>query len=319
VHGFMPNFIDVDLADRDAHGVMAVSDFNKLVVGLIMVRQSWPRLAERVDRFLDAIEWSRLYNRETGMLRWGYDLDKRAGVGEARLWLAADTRSAGFMMVATEAAPPEIWARMERLPKETAVGRILRGYGMGGLFLHAMDGIFLPELDTEVGESVGNFAWHQMQFARRHGYPLWGWSNCYIPGGGYTEGGFLPERVVTPHAAALAIEYYPRHVTAVLREMDRRGGRVPPTGYEGKRWGLRDSYDMKAERWDDRCLSLDQGMLFLSLANYLHDGVVRKIYTGDPLVRRGLELLRPHIRHDPSLVKRWARRDATYSAKAAAG
>jgi len=319
VHGFMPNFIDVDLADRDAHGVMAVSDFNKLVVGLIMVRRSWPQLTGRVDRFLDAIQWSRLYDRETGLLLWGYDLDKRTGVGETRLWLSADTRSAAFMMVATEAAPPEIWARMERHPKETSVGRILRGYGMGGLFLHAMDGIFLPELDTEVGESVGNLAWQQVQFARRHGYPLWGWSNCYIPGGGYTQGGFLPERVVTPHAAALVIEYYPRHVTAALREMEQRGGRVPPAGYEGKRWGLRDSYDMKAERWDDRYLSLDQGMLFLSLANYLHDGVVRRIYTADPLVQRGLELLKPHIRHDPSLVTRWAKRDATHTAKPPVG
>ena len=122
------------------------------------------------------------------------------------------------------------------------MGQILApGYEFGALFMHAMDGIFIPEHNTEVGESVGNLTWHQLLFAQKRGYPLWGWSNCFIPGGNYTEGGFVPERIVSPYSAALVVEYYPQQVTRNLREMVRRGGTVPPPGYEGKEWGLRDA------------------------------------------------------------------------------
>jgi hypothetical protein len=311
MHGFMPHIIEVDLSTQHAHGIMAVSDFNKLTVGLVMVRQTWPELAPRITAFLDAIEWERLYNPEDGTLSWGYNFDTDTDMGWGHLWLTADTRSAAFMMVATEAAPPEIWARMERHSKATEYGTIYRGYGMGGLFLHAMDGLFLPEKDTEVGMSAGNLAWQQMHLAAKRDYPFWGWSNCYMPGDGYTEGGYLNEKVVTPHTIALMIEYYPKKVTAVLREMIKRGGTIPPKGYEGQHWGLRDAYNMETDQWDERYLSLDQGMLFLALANYLQDGMVRNIYTADPLVQNGLKRLEPFIQHDPNLNALWAERDQT--------
>jgi hypothetical protein len=311
MHGFMPHIIEVDLSTQHAHGIMAVSDFNKLTVGLVMVRQTWPELAPRITAFLDAIEWERLYNADNGKLSWGYNFDTDTDMGWGHLWLTADTRSAAFMMVATEAAPPEIWARMERHSKATEYGTIYRGYGMGGLFLHAMDGLFLPEKDTEVGMSAGNLAWQQMHLATKRDYPFWGWSNCYMPGDGYTEGGFLNEKVVTPHTIALMIEYYPKKVTAVLREMIARGGTIPPEGYEGQHWGLRDAYNMETDQWDERYLSLDQGMLFLALANYLQDGMVRNIYTADPLVQNGLKRLEPFIQHDPNLNALWAKRDQT--------
>lgn len=310
MHGFMPNFIEVDLSTSESKGVMAVSDFNKLATGLIMARQTWPALDKRISRFLDKIEWSRLYDAKTGLVGWGYDFDNDRCAGWGRLWLTADTRSAAFMMVATGAAPPEIWKRMDRQHIQTPYGTICRGYELGGLFLHAMDGIFLPETYTEVGESAGNLAWQQIQFARKKAYPLWGWSNCYKPDDGYTEGGFLSEHVVTPHCVALMIEYYPKHVTANLRKMTKLGGTAPPNGYEEKKWGLRDSYNMQTKRWDHRYLSLDQGMLFLSLANYLHDGVARKIYGRDSQVKHGLKLLTPYMQNKPELITRWKQRDS---------
>ena len=310
VKGFMPNFIPVDLSDKTSHGTMAVSDFNKLAIGLIMSRQIWPTLAPRINQFLDVIDWGILYDANSGNTYWGLNLDSGEPVGQGRLWLAADTRLATFMMIATEAAPAELWGRLNRDPKHTDVGQILApGYEFGALFMHAMDGIFIPEHDTEVGESVGNLTWHQLLFAQKRGYPLWGWSNCFIPGGNYTEGGFVPERIVSPYSAALVVEYYPQQVTRNLREMVRRGGTVPPPGYEGKEWGLRDAYDLESDTWDERYLSLDQSMLFLSLANYLHDQIVRKTYIKDPLIANGLALIEPHRKFDPSLTELWRKRD----------
>lgn len=119
----------------------------------------------------------------------------------------------------------------------------------------------------------------------------------------------MPERVVSPYTAALVIEYYPQQVTRNLREMVRRGGTVPPPGYEGKRWGLRDAYDLESKTWDERYLSLDQSMLFLSLANYLHDQIVRQTYTNDPLIAKGLELIEPYRKRNSMQAELWRKRD----------
>lgn len=310
VKGFMPNTFPVDLSVKTSHGVMAVSDFNKLVAGLIMTRQTFPHLSDRITVFLDQIDWTQFYNSNTGRTYWGFNLDTSEPVGETNLMLTADTRLATFMLVATETAPPAIWEGLHRGASDTEAGRICApGYGFGALFMHAMDGLFIPEHDTEVGQSAGNLAWHQIQFAKKHNYPLWGWSNCCIPRSGYSEGGFVPQDVVTPYAAALVIEYYPRHVIDNLRRMVQLGGYTCPEAFEFGRWGFSDSYDMTHKTWDHRYLSLDQGMLFLSLANYLYHDVVRKIYMRDSLVQHGLNLLKPHIKNDKQLLTLWRERD----------
>ncbi len=307
VKGFIPNCIPVDLKTTASHGVMAISDFNKLAAGLILTRQSFPKLHKRITAFLDAIQWNHLYDTKTKTTYWGFNLDTSKPVGGGALMLASDTRLATFMLVATDTAPPTIWPLLRRAPMDTSAGTILTpGYLWGGLFMHAMGGVFLPEADTEVGESAGNLAWHQIQHARKHGYPLWGWANCYIPASGYTQGGYLPERVVAPYAVALTLDYYPRHATAALREMARRRNATE----SARRWGLSDSYDMANGQWDSRYLSLDQGMMFLALANHLHDGIVRKLYMRDPLIQRGLAKLKPFIQRRPELLERWRKRDA---------
>ncbi|MDD7987188.1 glucoamylase family protein [Lentisphaera marina] len=314
LHGFIPHILDVQLKSKKATGYVAISDFNKLIVGLIMTKQIWPKLSPRVDKFINAVQWEKLYHKETGNVSWGYDFDKDMPLGNGQLWLTADTRSAAFLMIATGAAPPRMWAAMDRSPLYTPYGKILRGYGMGGLFMMAMDSIFLDELATEVGESSGNFAWQQIQFSKKRGYPFWGWSNCYMPGKGYTEGGHLSEQVITPHALALMIDFYPRHVTQALRGLIDSGGSKGPHDFEDVNWGLRDAYNMKTKEWDHRYLSLDQGMLFLALSNHLHDGLVRKIYSADPLVQHGLKLIAPYTQTNKGLINLWAQRDAQIDA-----
>ena len=310
VHGFTPHILDVQLKSKKATGYVAISDFNKLIVGLIMTKQTWPKLSRRIDEFINAVQWDKLYHKETGKVSWGFDFDRRTTLGDGHLWLPADTRSAAFLMIATGAAPASMWADMDRSPLQTPYGKILRGYGMGGLFMMAMDSIFLPEITTEIGESSGNFAWQQIQFSKNRDYPFWGWSNCYMPGKGYTEGGHLSEQVVTPHALALMIEYYPKHVTKALRGLVNSGGTLGPEGFEDVDWGLRDAYDMKTQKWEHRYLSLDQAMLFLSLSNYLYKGMVREIYSSDPLVKHGLKLIARYTQPKQELLELWKRRDA---------
>jgi len=308
-NGFLYNWIDVGGDTKLPDGVMAVSDFNKLVTGLILTRQFFPETADKASPLTERINWSRLYDVQTGRAYWGYDLKNDRSVGLCDFWLASDCRSVVFYMIASGAAPVELWDKMNR-SKINADGLsfYMPGYWFGGFFMSAMDAIFLDPPDrTEMGSAIGDFAWHQIRMSQDRKLPVWGWSNCNIPGKGYTEGGYLPWWVVTPHASAMAIEYYPRHVIKNLHRLDKLGLRQPLP--DGGNYGFRDSVDLKTGQVDDRYLSLDQAMLFLSITNYLENQMVRKYFANDPLVKNGFKLLGTRLAQDANLLDKWQQRD----------
>ncbi len=309
-HGFLPNWISVDGDTKLPEGVFAVSDFNKLVCGLILVRQFYPELAAEASALVDRVEWKWLYDAAAQRGHWGFDLKNDKPVGRADFWLASDCRLAVFSMIASGAAPATLWDVMgRRRISSDGLTFFEPGYEFGGLFMQALDSIFLDERGTEMGRSIADLAWHQIRMARERQLPAWGWSNCNIPGSGYTEGGFLPWWVVTPHATALVIDYYPRHALENLRSLEKLGARAPLEA--GKTWGFRDSFDLKTRRSDDRYLALDQAMLFLALANHLEKNIVRSTFASDPFVAKGIAILGDRLKTDPALLAEWARRDAT--------
>jgi len=309
-HGFFPNFFYSDLRTIPREGVMIIADYNLYPSGLIVARQRWPQYEKRISAYLDSIEWERMYNKKDNKIVWGYDLATEKAVGSG-LFLAGDTTTAVTMMIAEGVVPANIWDGMIRDPMEGKTGTIYQpGNKFGVTYVSAITGLFFYEHDIEAGQTVGNLGWHQYLFSRKRGYPLWGWSNCMIPGRNYTEMGYIPEWTVTPHALALLIDYYPRHVTAALQKMQALGGEIPPEGFEGKKWGLRGCYDMQRNYWGKNYLQLEQTMLFIALANFLHDNVVRDMFVNDPLIKKGLQMSKPSIKHRPELLKRWEKRDA---------
>lgn len=308
--GFLPNWIDVSGKTEITAPVLAVSDFNKLITGLILVRQFFPELNDQATEIINRVEWERLYDPQTGNTHWGYDLKQDEPIGPGRFFLASDCRLVVFYMIASGAVEPIVWEQTHRRKIQADGLEFFEpGYQMGGLFMQAIDSIFLDERATEVGSSIADIAWHQIRESQRRGLKAWGWSNCNIPGKGYTEGGFLPWWVVTPHASALVIDFYPQHVIKNLRQLEAMGLRKPII--DDTPFGFRDSVDLKTGLVDNRYLCLDQAMLFLSLVNYTEDGMIRKSFAADPLVQKGLEKLNSHFAPKPALLKKWARRDAS--------
>ena len=308
--GFFPNFINRDLSTKFS-SVMVISDYNFYPVGMVVARQVWPQYEKRITKYLDAIKWELLYNKEKNRVVAGYDLATRKSAYEG-LWVASDARCGVMMMVGAGAAPARVWEGMIHTKMETEYGAIhTPGMNFGGTYIAGITGLFMSESDlVDVGATVGNMGWFQYQLSRKRDYPLWGWSNSFIVGRDYSAAGMIPEWNITPHALSMLLEYYPRHVTAALQKMDKLGGRIPPRGCEGKAWGLLGCYDMERNLWGDYYLSLEQGMIFVGLANFLHDDIAKKLFTRDPLVKKGLELSEPYLKRDAKLLERWAKRDA---------
>jgi hypothetical protein len=125
------------------------------------------------------------------------------------------------------------------------------------------------------------------------GWSVFGLSPAVAPGpDGYREYGVpvlgtsksYHDAAVTPHAVALALAVAPATATATLREL------VTRYDVYGE-FGFYDSVDPKSGEVGTAYLALDQGMLFLALANHLKQGLVQRLFAADPIAQRALPIL----------------------------
>jgi hypothetical protein len=124
-------------------------------------------------------------------------------------------------------------------------------------------------------------------------YPVWGMSPCSMTStDGYAEYGVkvLGTRgykagVVTPHASALALYVTPTEAIANLRNL------IEKYDIYGQ-YGFYDAVDPVSGEVAYKYLALDQGMIFLALANYLDHQCVQKHFASDPIAQKVLPMLK---------------------------
>jgi len=310
-HGFLNNHLSVKGKTQAVPGANAVSDFNKLAAALLVIRQAYPDI-QLADELFKRIDWSVLWDEKRDRLCQGFDVTDGTLYFWGHGWLASDVRLAVFLGVASGGLPVKAFNRMERNKiKQYGIEFYRPAWDFAGLFMHGMGNLFLDERVTDIGLSTANFAYAQMQFARDKAYPVWGWSACYRPGQGYTDNGLLSQAVVTPHASALVIDYYPRKVMENLKKLEKLGCRQAfcENGWEYA-FGFRDSINLTTGEVSNLYYpGLDQAMLFISLANFLKPGCIRNLFAQDPVVKAGLAKLPYFQRRNGQRLRLYAQRD----------
>ena len=292
-HGFAQCWHGVaDFTPSEDDTWVSLVDSGNYAMGLVAAAQAFPSLRARFQKLVDNMDWAGLYDTNAVQLYGGFDMKKQKFNPDWRVdMLATDSRSAAFMAVASGDTPPELWANLKREVDERYHVKVLTpGWVGGGLFMQYLNGIFLNEKNTLVGRSSANFAYENMRHADALGLPVWGWSASVNPDGGYLGWGVLRDDVVTPHASVLAIEDFPREVVNNLYVLQRMGARAPwVENGQSYNFGFRDSINQVSGKVADAYLVLDQSMLFLSLANFLENGLVRRYFTADPGVQSALK------------------------------
>ncbi len=281
-HGFQQCWNSVTtLAPATHDSWISLLDSGNLAAGIITVGEAFPRFRADSDRLIAAMDWGAFYDPSCRQLLGGYSHETGKFNPNWHLpFLGADSRLASLLAIASGKVPPESWGALDRATEERHGARFLiPGWQGGGLFMQYINGLWLDERHTLMGQSAQNFAHAQMQ----HGFP-WGWSASDSPKDGYLGWGKLRDNVVTPHASALAIGDFPREVVGNLRALEKLGARSP-------RHGFYDALDLSTGQVAKNFLMLDQSMLFLSLVNYLDDDIIREHFQRSPLVRRGRELI----------------------------
>ena len=312
-NGFPVTWVNVDTLQRDFGPSFSYADHvGNLVCGLLVVEGIFPKeFGKRIDAYVKPMQFLTAYDPATGWLKGGYNIEKK-DFDINQPWgkwyyniFAADTRPFSLIGITLKQIPETHWDKLNRSTDAgSAVDTELKGGGSavyywpgiegGGMFMQFLPGIFLPETGLAMGESAKNFAGAQLEYSKKKGYyPLWGVSASEAPDGkSYLGWGGMRLDVITPHASVLAIGYYPSEAVENLKELESRGMRpVYESGGKKYDFGFTDSYDIHSSTCSKNYLLLDQGMLFLSLANYLDKDVVRESFGASPLGKKSVKTL----------------------------
>ncbi|MBN1384386.1 MAG: beta galactosidase jelly roll domain-containing protein [Elusimicrobia bacterium] len=285
--GFIQSWHDVDtLKPIPEDPWVSILDSGHLAAGYIVARQAFPELNRRISKLLDAMNWAELYDAESKKLIGGHNM-KTEEPGWQLTWIGSDARSAILIAVGSGKVPVDAWNTLVR-DKETKYGMsyYIPGWNGGGLFMQCIDFSFFDERYTEMYKSAAAFAYAQMHHARVIGAPVWGWSASDSPRHGYIGVNCLRDEVVTPHASSLVISIFPEEVINNLKELDRLGARKDITiGNKSYAFGFRDGIDYVTSETTNSYLVLDQGMLFMALANFLTEGYIWNLTSQDPIIK----------------------------------
>ncbi len=271
-----------------------------LLGGLTLAKIIFPELEGKIEAFLAGMSYKDLYDKDTGWLKGGYNMSQN-NFAVFQSWgrwyykfFASDTRLLSFYGIARDAFPLDHWKALVRTEwRKDGYSLLTSGYEEGGLFTYYMSGLFLDERKLMMGKYQRDYASVQMKHAEKIGAPVWGWSSCETPKGKYLGYGELRDEIVAPYASILAVIYFPQDVYKNLQALERLGARKPFL-MNGKEflWGFHDSINWHDNTLAKNALVPNQAMIFLSLANFLHHGIVWTTFETDTHVQKGLAKIR---------------------------
>lgn len=294
-----------------------------LSAGLIVVGQAYDELNPQTSKLVENMNYTTLYDPEVGQFRGGYDVAQGKLTDHHYGLFNTEPRVASYISIGKGDVPSEHWWKMYRtMPAswdwqaQTPEGhdavydgitvfeghyeyngvKFVPSWG-GSMFESLMPGIVLKEKDLGKNALGLNNARHvelQQAFAEEKGYPAWGFSPAATPDG-YSEfaatplgtSGYKDGATVTAHASFLALDYDPEAVRQnikALKELDTYST-----------YGFYDSVNVETGEIAKAYLALDQGMIMVSIANYLKDGVIRDYFHQDPIGKKPEELLEKEV------------------------
>jgi hypothetical protein len=320
--GLFFNFYDTTSLERTSNFVSFV-DSAWLAAGLIVVRTSFPELAERSTALLDRTHFGFFYDSNRRLISHGYYVNLKTASPFDYGVLYTEARLGTLIAIGKGDIPDAPWFEMVRTFPTECTGQALTpqatriksvnghqfpaGYyewaGMqyvpswgGSMFEALMPTLLLDEM-AYAPKSLGiNGKVHALVQARyaleRLRYQVWGLSPSATPtGDSYTEYGVrvlgsqgYGAGSVTPHASALALAVTPEAALGNLRTL------AALYDIYGE-YGFYDAVDPSSGTVAYKYLTLDQAMLFLAVANHLSGGSIPKRFASDPIIRKVMPLI----------------------------
>ncbi|WLD94294.1 glucoamylase family protein [Alkalihalobacillus sp. AL-G] len=296
---------------KDWGQFISTVDNGWLSAGLIVVGQAYPELYDQTHKLVEAMDYSTLYDPEVGQMRGGYDVAAGQMTAHHYGTFYTEPRVASYIAIGKKDVPKTHWWKMFRvMPKEwdwqsqTPEGytttydgvevyeghysyngiKFVPNWG-GSMFEALMPSLVLKEKELgkhALGLNNKRHVQIQIAYAKELGYDVWGMSPAATPDG-YSEfaatplgiSGYKKSHVVTPHATFLALEYAPSEAIENIHDLKDMN--------TYSKYGFLDSVNVETGEVTQAYLALDQGMIMVSIANFLKNGVIRDYFHQDKI------------------------------------
>ena len=315
--GFIFNYFDTTTRYATSNFISFV-DSGWFTAGVIIAGEAFPEeLSEKCYDLLKTRDFGFFYDREAGLMRHGFNLDTASFAKYHYGAFFTEARGISAIAIGRGQAPEEHWFKMHRaFPPEwdwtrqtpqgnkqaeyagvTVIEGYYEAYGIklvpswgGSMFEALMPTLIINEAELARKSLGANGKRHiqaQIKHAQEKGYPVWGFSPCTTPGGGYGEYGVpyagikgYDGPVVTPHAAVLALSGMPEEAVENIRILlENYPGIYGP-------YGFYDSVNVETGNISYKYLALDQAMIFITLNNYLNDGAIQDRFKNTHVFRK---------------------------------
>ncbi|MCK9582455.1 MAG: DUF3131 domain-containing protein [Endomicrobiales bacterium] len=326
-YGFPYNYYDTTWGTRTEYFISMV-DSGWLVAGMYIVKNAFPtELGQTCEELINRGNFNFFYDNVEQQMWHGFYENMGQYVNYHYGIFYTEPRLTSFIAIAKGDVEKDHWFKMVRTfpleydwatqkPKhrelknykgvqyyagwyewKNAQGKVYKyipSWG-GSVFEALMPTLFLDEkkyAPKGLGLNDQNYVDATIDYTLNYlKYPVWGMSPSSDPKGGYSEFGVKPlgtlgykPGAITPHASFLALEFAPKEAIKNIRKM--------LDGWDAYgEYGFYDALDPMTKKVAYKYLSLDQGMILLSLNNYLNNGAIKKRFEADPIFEKGKELL----------------------------
>ncbi|HEX8923120.1 MAG TPA: DUF3131 domain-containing protein [Patescibacteria group bacterium] len=252
-----------------------------LLAGLITLKNAFPVYAKNVDRIINKVDFTLLYDFSDNLFYGGCDPKD----GSLTPWhyglLNSEARIASYVGINYFNVPSQhlrqlsYYSSLKGEPPYPSWG--------GSMFETFMPVLFVPENRDDGWQQIHRYHIKKQIEAGSVNKGFWGYSPCDDTDGIYKEFGvkslaLKPEgynfsSTVTPHAIFLALPYEPQ---AALDTLFRIQDYYPQSYLPGL--GFADSVNVLTGRVSKSRLALDKSMIFLSLYNHQTDNRLHSFF-----------------------------------------
>ncbi|HEX6270207.1 MAG TPA: glucoamylase family protein [Anaerolineales bacterium] len=267
------------------------------------------RISERAEGYVQAMNFRFLYDPRRKVFHIGYNVDSGRLDSSYYDLLASEARLTSLLAIAKGDVPQSHWLYLARPITQLRGMRTLLSWS-GTMFEYLMPVLLTKHYrNTLLDQSCRAAVEHQMAYRQSKHIP-WGISESAfyyfdahqtyqyrafgVPGLGYKRG-LAEDHVVAPYASVLALPFVPGAVVQNLQRFQK----LNMYGL----YGLYEAIDFTAERLGTgqgsavvrSYMAHHQGMILLSLCNYLRNEVMIQRFHADPRIETVKLLLQEDI------------------------
>ena len=269
----------------------------------------YQNLADQAEAHFQAMDFSFLYNTQRKVFTIGYNVTSGRLDDNCYDLLASEARLGSLLAIAKHDVPQDHWLHLGRPITSVVNTRTLLSWS-GTMFEYLMPTLVMESYEhTILAQSYQAVVDYQIAYGHEKNVP-WGISESSyyafdgnmtyqyrafgVPGLGFKRG-LTEDLVITPYASLLALHLRPQ---AVRQNMDR----LDELKMRG-RYGFYESVDYSSSRLPVRqdhaiiksYMAHHQGMILLSVANYLLDDEMIHRFHADPAIQSVEMLLQEKI------------------------